>query len=148
MFFCLAFAAIACIMCLIEPACAGSGKPCLALHVYSINQKHPHLSIPTHAGIPDVKAYLNGIDLPRIMRVKTLITKTIGIIFAQASGLPLGKHLSCSNQHGRHVIDSENLDILAYLDTGKEGPMIHIGAIIGSGFSQVCICIAHSNFSS
>lgn len=35
MFFCLIFAAISCIMCLIEPACAGSGKCVSCLYTLS-----------------------------------------------------------------------------------------------------------------
>jgi H+/Cl- antiporter ClcA len=42
------------------------------------------------AGIVEVKSCLNGIELPRVLRMRTLVTKVIGIIFAQASGLPLG----------------------------------------------------------
>lgn len=42
------------------------------------------------SGIPEIKSYLNGIDLPDILRGRTLVTKVVGIIFAQASGLPLG----------------------------------------------------------
>jgi hypothetical protein len=45
---------------------------------------------PNSAGIPEVKAYLNGIDLPHILRFKTYVTKGLGVIFAQAAGLPLG----------------------------------------------------------
>jgi H+/Cl- antiporter ClcA len=80
---CLGFAALACGMTLLEPASAGSG-------------------------IAEVRAYLNGIEYPRVMRLKTLWTKVAGVIFAQASGLPLG----------------------------FEGPIIHCGAIVGSAFSQ------------
>jgi chloride channel 7 len=59
-------------------------------------------------GIPEIKAYLNGVDLYRFVRVKVLIAKTIGTFFSVASGLPLG----------------------------KEGPMIHAGSIIGAAVSQ------------
>lgn len=80
---CLGFAALACGMTLLEPASAGSG-------------------------IAEVRAYLNGIEYPRVMRLRTLWTKVAGVIFAQASGLPLG----------------------------FEGPIVHCGAIVGSCFSQ------------
>jgi chloride channel 7 len=55
-----------------------------------------------------VKCYLNGLNIPRLVRFKTLLCKAAGIIFACASGLPLG----------------------------KEGPMVHIGAVIAAGVSQ------------
>jgi H+/Cl- antiporter ClcA len=60
------------------------------------------------SGIPEVKCYLNGIDLPRVVRVKTLICKVIGVTFSVAGGLPVG----------------------------KEGPMVHSGAVVAAGISQ------------
>ena len=81
---CLLFAAAACAMTLVAPASAGSG-------------------------IAEVRAYLNGIDMnPHVMRGRTLWSKIVGVIFAQASGLPLG----------------------------FEGPIVHCGAIVGSAVSQ------------
>jgi len=60
------------------------------------------------SGIPEVKCFLNGIDLPRIVRVKTLLCKVVGVAFSVAAGLPVG----------------------------KEGPMVHSGAVVASGISQ------------
>lgn len=60
------------------------------------------------SGIPQVKCYLNGIKMPRIVRIKTLIVKTIGVISTVVGGL-------CA---------------------GKEGPMIHSGAVVAAGISQ------------
>ena len=60
------------------------------------------------SGIPEVKTLLNGILVRRSMRIKTLVCKASGIVFAVAGGLPVG----------------------------KEGPMIHSGAVVGSGLSQ------------
>jgi chloride channel 7 len=57
------------------------------------------------SGIGEIKCYLNGIRISRVVRAKTLACKAIGILFSVASGLPCG----------------------------KEGPMIHSGAAIGSG---------------
>lgn len=84
--FCLiqtAFAAIASLFVWIEPVSGGSG-------------------------IPEIKCYLNGIDIPRVVRVKTLLCKVIGVTFSVAGGLPVG----------------------------KEGPMVHSGAVVAAGFSQ------------
>ncbi|XP_054261984.1 H(+)/Cl(-) exchange transporter 7-like [Macrosteles quadrilineatus] len=60
------------------------------------------------SGIPQVKCYLNGIKMPRIVRIKTLFVKTIGVISTVVGGL-------CA---------------------GKEGPMIHSGAVVAAGISQ------------
>lgn len=60
------------------------------------------------SGIPEIKAYLNGINLREYVRIRVLVTKVIGMCFSCASGLPLG----------------------------KEGPMIHAGSIVGAAVSQ------------
>ncbi|KAL9223958.1 hypothetical protein vseg_000039 [Gypsophila vaccaria] len=43
------------------------------------------------SGIPEVKAYLNGVDAPEIFAVKTLIVKIVGSITAVSSSLLIGK---------------------------------------------------------
>ena len=53
-------------------------------------------------GIPQVKCYLNGVKIPRIVRIKTLLCKSVGVIFSVLGGLAVG----------------------------KEGPMIHSGAVV------------------
>ena len=60
------------------------------------------------SGIPETKCFLNGINLPRVMRIKTLLCKLTGVTFSVAGGLPCG----------------------------KEGPMIHSGACVAAGVSQ------------
>jgi hypothetical protein len=77
------FAIIASLFVYWEPVCAGSG-------------------------IPEIKCFLNGIDLPRVVRVQTLICKVLGVTFSVAAGLPVG----------------------------KEGPMVHSGAVVAAGISQ------------
>ncbi|KAG9446096.1 hypothetical protein H6P81_012224 [Aristolochia fimbriata] len=61
---------------------------------------------PTAAGpgIPEIKAYLNGVDTPNMFGASTLIVKIIGSIGAVSAGL----------------------------DLGKEGPLVHIGTCIAS----------------
>lgn len=63
--------------------------------------------MPTAAGsgIPDVMAYLNGVMFPRIFNVRNLVIKTLSCLLAVSAGLPVG----------------------------TEGPMIHIGSLIGAG---------------
>ena len=60
------------------------------------------------SGIPQVKCYLNGVKVPRIVRIKTLICKAVGV----------------------------TLSVLGGLAVGKEGPMIHSGAVVAAGISQ------------
>jgi chloride channel 7 len=64
--------------------------------------------IASGSGIPEIKCLLNGIKIPHVVRVKTLFAKVAGVIFSVSGGLPIG----------------------------KEGPMIHSGAIVGAGLSQ------------
>jgi len=61
------------------------------------------------SGIPEIKSFLNGIHMPRMLDVKTLLAKAVGVMFSVGAGLPCG----------------------------KEGPMIHSGAICGSLTSRV-----------
>ena len=60
------------------------------------------------SGIPEIKAYLNGVNLSKVVRMRVLFAKVLGMCFSCSAGLPLG----------------------------KEGPMIHAGAIIGCIMSQ------------
>jgi chloride channel 7 len=79
----LLYSLLAGICCCIEPTAAGSG-------------------------IPEIKAYLNGINLNKVVRIRVLYAKVVGVCFSVAAGL------AC----------------------GKEGPMIHAGAILGAAVSQ------------
>ncbi|XP_027897993.1 H(+)/Cl(-) exchange transporter 7 isoform X2 [Xiphophorus couchianus] len=79
--FCVMFGAI--IVAFIEPIAAGSG-------------------------IPQIKCFLNGVKIPRVVRLKTLVVKVVGVIFSVVGGLAVG----------------------------KEGPMIHSGAVLAAGVSQ------------
>ena len=61
------------------------------------------------SGIPEIKCVLNGIRMKKVTRIWTLIIKIIGVTLGVAGGLPIG----------------------------KEGPMIHSGAVIGNGLSTM-----------
>uniref|UniRef100_A0A146PM45 Chloride channel protein ClC-Kb n=1 Tax=Fundulus heteroclitus TaxID=8078 RepID=A0A146PM45_FUNHE len=60
------------------------------------------------SGIPEIKSYLNGVKIPGIVRLRTFLCKATGVLFSVAGGLFVG----------------------------KEGPMIHSGAIVGAGLPQ------------
>ncbi|KAG2527295.1 hypothetical protein JM18_003660 [Phytophthora kernoviae] len=60
------------------------------------------------SGISEVKTTLNGMKIPRLLRLRTFVCKVIGTVCSVAGGLPVG----------------------------KEGPMIHSGAIVAAGLSQ------------
>lgn len=64
------------------------------------------------SGIPEIIAFLNGINLNNVVSIQVLVAKVFGMCFSVAAGLPLG----------------------------KEGPMIHAGAIIGALLSQGYSC--------
>lgn len=60
------------------------------------------------SGIPEVKAYLNGVNIKGFMTLKTILIKTIGTTLSVASGLAVG----------------------------PEGPIVHLGAAIGGGVTR------------
>ena len=55
--------------------------------------------VSTGSGIPHIKAYLNGVNVPKLLRIETLSCKVMGVILSVVGGMPVG----------------------------KEGPMIHSG---------------------
>eukprot|EP01102_Stenamoeba_stenopodia_P006882 TRINITY_DN1923_c0_g1_i1.p1 TRINITY_DN1923_c0_g1~~TRINITY_DN1923_c0_g1_i1.p1 ORF type:complete len:768 (-),score=156.17 TRINITY_DN1923_c0_g1_i1:91-2394(-) len=59
------------------------------------------------SGLPEVKAYLNGIEMPKTFNVVTLLGKIFSLICSFSSGLALG----------------------------PEGPMVHIATMIAAGLS-------------
>eukprot|EP00736_Rhodelphis_marinus_P011588 Rmarinus@m.25235 len=62
----------------------------------------------TGSGVEDVKAYINGVRLPHVISFKTFIVKLFALIMGVSGSLTLG----------------------------KEGPLTHIGAVLGAGLSQ------------
>ena len=43
------------------------------------------------SGIPQIKCYLNGVKVPRVVRLKTLFSKVVGVVGAVVGGLAVGK---------------------------------------------------------
>ena len=56
------------------------------------------------SGIPDVQAYLNGVDVPAVLLFRTLVAKILGSLGSVGGGLAVG----------------------------KEGPFVHIGVLPSS----------------
>lgn len=42
------------------------------------------------SGVPEVIAFLNGVRIPRIFNIRTLVIKFLSAVCAVASGLPVG----------------------------------------------------------
>ena len=62
----------------------------------------------TGSGIPDLKAYLNGTNIRRLVTFKALVCKVMGVVFSVAGGLCVG----------------------------KEGPVVHTGSILAANISH------------
>nr|XP_009858717.1 chloride channel protein C-like [Ciona intestinalis] len=60
------------------------------------------------SGIPELIGFLNGTIIRHIFNIRTMVVKFISCVFAVGSGMPVG----------------------------PEGPMIHLGGLIGAGLSQ------------
>jgi len=60
------------------------------------------------SGIPEVKAYLNGCRIPNVFNMSNFLVKTLGTILSVSSGLCVG----------------------------PEGPLVHLGAMIGAALTR------------
>ena len=72
------------------------------------------------SGIPEVKGFLNGVRVVGTINLKTFIGKVISIIFSYSSSLALGP--------GSMILN-------CIVTSMTEGPMVHIGALLGAGLS-------------
>ena len=61
------------------------------------------------SGIPELKSYLNGTNYLKLLRLKTLVCKLVGVTFSVSGGLIIG----------------------------KEGPMVHSGAVLAANLSHL-----------
>lgn len=46
----------------------------------------PHQPVAAGSGIPEIKCYLNGVKVPGIVRLRTLLCKVFGVLFSVAGG--------------------------------------------------------------
>ncbi|XP_076814080.1 chloride channel protein C-like [Clavelina lepadiformis] len=60
------------------------------------------------SGIPELIGFLNGTIIRHIFNIRTMVVKFVSCVFSVGSGMPVG----------------------------PEGPMIHLGGLIGAGLSQ------------
>ncbi len=107
-------------LCLTRPQCSSRSNGCLGLPwlygvlvntgLVMLGAVITYYVSPAAAGggIAEVKATLNGVKRKGWLNMHTLVAKFIGIILGVAAGMPIG----------------------------KEGPMIHIGAMVGGGIPQ------------
>lgn len=79
-----------------------------------------------------VKCYLNGVKVPRVVRIKTLFVKVIGVICSVVGGLACGL-VSILFYLMKFCAKDSDFNLF---QTSKEGPMIHSGAVIAAGISQ------------
>ncbi len=52
------------------------------------------------SGIPQIKCYLNGIKLPGLLSLRTLVAKAGGVVLSVAGGLACGKVRRCVVSNG------------------------------------------------
>ncbi|GMT15335.1 hypothetical protein PFISCL1PPCAC_6632, partial [Pristionchus fissidentatus] len=70
------------------------------------------------SGIPEVKVIISGFVLKNYLSMKTLIAKVIGLVFTLGGGLPVG----------------------------KEGPFVHMGAIVASLLTKATTACRYNQF--
>ncbi|GMR39056.1 hypothetical protein PMAYCL1PPCAC_09251, partial [Pristionchus mayeri] len=70
------------------------------------------------SGIPEVKVIISGFVLKNYLSLKTLIAKVIGLVFTLGGGLPVG----------------------------KEGPFVHMGAIVASLLTKATTACRYNQF--
>ncbi|CAI5492984.1 unnamed protein product, partial [Closterium sp. Naga37s-1] len=78
------------------------------------------------SGIPEVRAYLNGVDMPQVLSPLTLLVKVV----ASSGG---GSRWASAGQGRRALCMGAEAGGLAL---GKEGPLVHIGAAIAALFGR------------
>jgi H+/Cl- antiporter ClcA len=81
----------------------GAGVSPVPLHVSRVLRVSP-THVQDGSGIPQMKAYLGGSDVRKFFTWRVMLAKLLGLFFAQAAGLPVGKEVgSVATAHGTRV---------------------------------------------
>lgn len=86
------------------------------------------------SGIPEVKAYLNGVDAPEIFSLRTLVVKVRIFELGNCASL-CQKFVFDRSFLGVQIIGNISA-VSASLLIGKAGPMVHTGACVASILGQ------------
>ena len=84
----------------------------------------------TGSGLPQLKAFLNGVNIPHFLQLDTLAVKVVGVIFSVASGITCGKE-------GPLVRNSALLECGSYLTHSNIHTQVHTGSMIASRTSHL-----------
>merc|ERR1719346_822264 len=85
------------------------GLPACLIAASLVTYVAPHAG---GSGIPEIKAYLNGMSMPQAFTFKTWVSRSIGLVLVTSAGL----------------------------FAGTEGPFAHLGGILASGVAQGMRC--------
>jgi len=61
------------------------------MHYGNCDKRNCAQPVAAGSGIPQIKCFLNGIKVPHVVRIKTLVCKFVGVILSVAGGLSIGK---------------------------------------------------------
>lgn len=84
------------------------------------------------SGIPEVKAYLNGVRVKKFSSWSCFFVKIIATILSVSSGLGIGKIYNINSFLGSKPSSNDFNALLL----GPEGPLVHLGAILGAGLTK------------
>ena len=123
----------------------------LSLLSLSLSHTHTHTHTRTHylsgSGIPEMKTVLRGVNLPNYLSFRAFISKTVALITAVGSTLPIGKEVYicvcvcvCVCVHTVYPFVSLSLSLslsLCLSHTYTQGPFVHISSIIADLMSRL-----------
>lgn len=67
-------------------------------HSISVSFPQP---VAAGSGIPEIKCYLNGVKVPGVVRLRTVVCKAAGVLFSVAGGK---EGLVCSSCWGKESV--------------------------------------------
>ncbi|CAG02706.1 unnamed protein product, partial [Tetraodon nigroviridis] len=93
-----------------------------------------YMPIAAGSGIPQIKCYLNGVKIPRVVRLKVKQGKNRQKEYLKGCFGP--SDALCLPQTLLVKVFGVICSVVGGLAVGKEGPMIHSGAVVAAGVSQ------------